>query len=105
MTNCSTLYDEHLSCEMSVASQNQDVEQRNAQNGHCAVANYHNRGKRLIIVAKTTWWKGLHSCFAFGGRGVGFKSGPGNATLTEFGLHHFLQDNLTVPDTSAGPLP
>jgi len=91
-----------------MASQNQYTEQRNAQNGHCAAANYHNRRKRLIIVAKTTWWKGLHSsCFVFGGggRGVGFKSGPGNSNLTEFGLHHFLQDNMTVPDISARPLP
>jgi hypothetical protein len=72
MTNRSTLYDEHPSCEMSVVSRNQDAEQCNVQNGHRAAANYHNRGNSLIIVAKTTWWKGLHSsCFVFGEGGGG----------------------------------
>jgi hypothetical protein len=43
--------------------------------------------KRLIIVAKTKWWKGLHSsCFVFQGGRVGFKSGPGNAALMDFRL-------------------
>ena len=72
MTNCSTVYNEHASNEMSVAPHNQYAEQCNAQNGHCAAADYHRRGKRLNIVTKTTCWKGLHSyCFVFGVEGGG----------------------------------
>jgi len=52
MTNCSTLYNEHLLCEMSVASQNRYTEQCNAQNGHGASAYYHNRGEEVNYCGK-----------------------------------------------------
>ena len=60
MTNCSTLYNEHPSCEMSVASQNRYTEQCNAPNGHSAAAYYHNRGEvanycgKNNVVGRTT---------------------------------------------------
>ena len=54
MANCSTLYNEHMSCEMSVASQNQYTEQRNAPNGHCTAAYYHKRGEEVNYRGKNS---------------------------------------------------
>jgi len=80
---------------------------RNAQNGHNAAENSHNRGEEVNYCGKNNVVEmiALLLCIGGEGDGVGFKSGPGKANLTEFGLHRFLQENTTVPDISTGPPP
>jgi hypothetical protein len=79
-----TLCNEHSSCKMFVAPQNQYAQQRNVQNGHCC-SRLSQQGEEVNYCGNNNVVKkNSLLLLVFGGGVSSHKSGPKSATLTEF---------------------